>query len=67
MAERRYNLDRKELIEADFPDIGYISEKIRGQNMELGCPGDSRVSTGRIWTDDEVGELRRRFMEVSLP
>jgi hypothetical protein len=53
------------LIDTDMPPISPITEENK-YSAGRGCR-DIRIATGRIWTDKEFAERRKRALETPLP
>ena len=59
----------RELIREDFPEMGPTTEETT-KAIEKNCDrfrGGMRISTGRIWQDDEFEERRRRVLSTPVP
>ncbi|MFH1563923.1 MAG: hypothetical protein ABIF11_11000 [Nitrospirota bacterium] len=58
-----------ELIEKDFPNLGFITDEVREQavNESVRSQGSVRISTGRFWTTKGYEENRKRVYSTKLP
>jgi hypothetical protein len=61
--------DWKELVKEDFPEMGPVTAETI-EAVEKNCyrfRGGMRISTGRIWRDDEFEERRRKVLSTPVP
>lgn len=56
-------------IDVDFPKYGPITQKMVEETKRLSAKfrGNVRISTGRIYTDDEYKRYRRKVADTPLP
>lgn len=56
-------------IDVDFPKRGPITQKTveETQKFSTRFRGNVRISTGRIYTDEEYQRYRRRVLDTPLP
>lgn len=61
--------DWKEVVKTDFPEMGPITAgtKERIQEHRRCFRGGVRISTGRIWEDEEYEQRRTRVLSTPLP
>lgn len=58
-----------DVLDRDFPDTGPITKEIVAETQRLSGKhrGSMRISTGRIWTDDEYNRRRDEVKKTPLP
>ena len=62
-------LNWKDLIKKDMPKMGPITDETVDCTLNNASRfrGSMRVSTGRIWTDKDYDERRKRVLNAKLP
>jgi len=61
--------DWRELVKEDYPEMGPVTAKTLAgiKKHRHRFRGSMRLSTGRVWQDDEFEARRRRVLNSKLP
>jgi hypothetical protein len=56
-------------IDVDFPETEPVTSKTVSETKRLSSKfrGNVRISTGRIWTDEEYQQYRDKILNTPLP
>lgn len=65
MSLRNWN----DLVREDYPEMGPVTEETieKIEQNRHRFRGGMRISTGRIWKDDEYEKRRRKVLNTQLP
>ena len=60
-------IKRKEMLFADFPSVGKITQAVKNKNITRIFTGGIRINNGMYRTDEQDKEYRQNSLKRKLP